>query len=204
MRIALFGSTGMVGSRIAQEALDRGHQVSGFARTTSAGAPEGVEQVVGDLADPSVVREAARNHDVIVSATGPSRTGESHDRWLDAVRTLLAHAGDTRILFVGGAGSLRLPDGTRLLDSPDFPEDYKPEATTGAEALRLFHETGDNADWTYLSPAPMIAPGERTGRYASALDEPAGESISAEDYAVAILDELETPQHRGRRFTVAN
>ena len=104
MKSALFGATGMVGSRIAAEATSRGHEVTSLSRSTG-----------GDLADPDVVREAAQAHDVLVSATGPSRTGEPHQPWLDAVSTLIDHAGESRVLFVGGAGSLLTPDGTRTL-----------------------------------------------------------------------------------------
>jgi putative NADH-flavin reductase len=192
MKIALFGATGMVGSRIAAEATARGHEVTALSRSTG-----------GDLADPDAVRTAAQAHDVVVSATGPSRTGESHDPWLAAVSTLIDHAGEARVLFVGGAGSLLTPAGTRLLDTDGFPEEYKAEATSGAAALDLFRAAPESLDWTFVSPAPVIAPGERTGSYATALDTPAGDFISAEDYAVALVDEIERPQHRRQRFTAA-
>lgn len=193
MKIAVFGATGMVGSRIASEATSRGHEVTSLSRSTGA-----------DMASADVVRAAAADHDVVVGATGPSRTGESHEPWLDSVDTLLANVGDTRVLFVGGAGSLQLPDGTRLLDSDGFPDEYKAEATTGAAALEKFRAAPESVDWTYLSPAPGILPGERTGRYATSLETPAGDFVSAEDYAVALVDEIEEPKHRRQRFTVAS
>jgi putative NADH-flavin reductase len=192
MKIALFGATGMVGSRFAAEATARGHEVTGLSRSTG-----------GDLADPAAVRDAAASHDVIVSATGPSRTGAPHQEWLDAVSTLIDNAGATRVLFVGGAGSLLTPDGTRLLDTDGFPDAYKAEATSGAAALELFRAAPDSLDWTFVSPAPVIAPGERTGSYATSLDTPAGDFISAEDYAVVLVDEIEQPRHRRERFTAA-
>ena len=192
MKIALFGATGMVGSRIAAEATARGHEVTALSRSTG-----------GDLADPDAVRAAAQAHDVLVSATGPSRTGESHEPWLAAVSTLIEQAEEARVLFVGGAGSLLTADGTRLLDTDGFPEEYKAEATSGAAALDLFRAAPESLDWTFVSPAPVIAPGERTGSYATALDTPAGDFISAEDYAVALVDEIEQPQHRRQRFTAA-
>ena len=192
MKIALFGATGMVGSRIAAEASARGHQVTTLSRATGA-----------DLADADAVRRAAADHDVVVSATGPSRTGDPHEPWLAAVSTLIANADDARVLFVGGAGSLLTPDGTRLLDTDGFPAEYLAEATTGAAALDLFRAAPESLDWTFLSPAPAIAPGERTGAYATALDTPAGDFITAEDYAVALVDEIEEPQHRRQRFTAA-
>ncbi|MDT0185596.1 NAD(P)H-binding protein [Microbacterium sp. ARD31] len=193
MKIAVFGATGMVGSRIAGEAEARGHEVTALSRSTGA-----------DMADAATVHEAAASHDVIVSATGPSRTGESHEPWLASVSTLIQNAGDARVLFVGGAGSLLTPDGTRLLDSEGFPEEYKAEASSGAAALELFRAAPDAVDWTFVSPSPVIAPGERTGSYATALDTPAGDFVSAEDYAAALVDEIEEPQHRRQRFTVAS
>jgi putative NADH-flavin reductase len=193
MKIALFGATGMVGSRIAAEATDRGHEVTALSRSTGA-----------DMADAAAVREAATGHDVVVSATGPSRTGEPHEPWLASVSTLIENAADARVLFVGGAGSLLTADGTRLLDTDGFPEAYKAEATSGAAALDLFRAAPEAVDWTFVSPSPVIAPGERTGSYATALDTPAGDFVSAEDYAAALVDEIEQPQHRRQRFTVAS
>jgi putative NADH-flavin reductase len=193
MKIALFGATGMVGSRIAAEATDRGHEVTVLSRSTGA-----------DMADAAAVREAASSHDVVVSATGPSRTGEPHEPWLASVSTLIENASDARVLFVGGAGSLLTPDGTRLLDTDGFPDAYKAEATSGAAALDLFRAAPEAVDWTFVSPSPVIAPGDRTGSYATAHDTPAGDFVSAEDYAVALVDEIERPQHRRQRFTVAS
>jgi putative NADH-flavin reductase len=202
MKIALFGASGMIGSRIAAEALSRGHQVTGYTRS-GAPLPEGADAAIGDLADETAVKEAATTHDVVVSATGPSRTGASHDTWLAAVQNLVDHVTGARVLFVGGAGSLRTPDGGRLLDSPGFPAEYLAEARAGAAALDIFLTAPEDLDWTFFSPAPVIAPGERTGSYTVSLDTPAGDSISAEDYAVALVDELERPAHRRQRFTAA-
>jgi putative NADH-flavin reductase len=203
MKIALFGASGMIGSRIATEALSRGHEVTGFTRS-GAQVPDGAVPATGDLSDATTVKEAAGSHDVIVSATGPSRTGGSHEPWLTAVQNLVDQAGDARVVFVGGAGSLLTPDGTRLVDSEGFPAEYLAESRAGAAALDTFRAAPAELDWTFFSPAPVIVPGERTGRYTLSLDTPAGDSISAEDYAVALLDELEQPQHRRQRFTAAN
>jgi putative NADH-flavin reductase len=117
--------------------------------------------------------------------------------------TAFSNAEGTRLLIVGGAGTLEI-DGVRLLDSPDFPEAYKAEATTAATALAAVKEAPETLDWTVLAPAPVIQPGERTGVYSTAKDTPAGNSISTQDYAVAMLDEIETPAHRRARFTAAN
>ena len=203
LRIALFGASGMIGSRIAAEAVARGHEVTGYTRRGGE-LPTGVTAATGDLADETTVKEAATTHDVVVSATGPSRTGESHEPWLAAVQNLVDHAIGARVLFVGGAGSLLTADGTRLLDSPGFPPEYAAEARAGAAALDAFRAAPDDLDWTFVSPSPVIAPGERTGSYVLGLDAPAGDSVSAEDYAVALVDELEQPRHRRQRFTVAS
>jgi putative NADH-flavin reductase len=108
----------------------------------------------------------------------------------------------TRIFVVGGAGSLVVGD-TLLKDTPDFPDAFKPSAKTMTEVLDVY-QASTGIDWTVLSPAPMIGPGERTGTYTVGTNSPVGENISQEDFAVAVLDELENPQHRGARFTVAN
>jgi putative NADH-flavin reductase len=203
MKIALFGASGMIGSRIAIEALSRGHEITGYTRS-GAQVPDGATAATGDLSEETTVKEAATVHDGIVSATGPSRTGGSHEPWLAAVQNLVDHATGARVVFVGGAGSLLTPDGTRLLDTEGFPPEYLAESRAGAAALDLFGAAPADLDWTFFSPAPVIGPGERTGQYTLGLDRPAGDSISAEDYAVALVDELERPQHRRQRFTAAN
>lgn len=201
MKIAIYGATGMVGSRVVAEALGRGHEVVGVTRTGGA-LPEGAQGVEGDAGDAEHAARIAADADLVVSAIGPSRTGGDRREYLAALRTLVENLGAARILVVGGAGSL-LVDGTRLVDLPDFPEIYRAEALIAAEALEYFAGLGDAADWTFVSPAPVIQPGERSGAYKLGLDSPAGEEISAEDFAVALLDEAERPGHRHRRFTVA-
>ena len=201
MRIAVYGASGMIGSRITAEALSRGHQVTALSR--SGTEVPGATSRTGALGDAGSVREVAAAHDVVVSATGPSRTGGDHEDWLDAIRTAVANVDTTRFAVVGGAGSLQA-DGVRLMDTAGFPPEYLAEATTGAAALALIREAPADVDWMYLSPAPEIAPGERSGDYQVATETPAGGSVSAEDYAVAFLDELENPRHRRERFTVAN
>jgi putative NADH-flavin reductase len=202
MRIAIYGGTGMVGSRIAAEAARRGHEVTAISRSGGNDA-DGIHSVTGSASSADQVAAVAGAHDVVVSAIGPSRTGGDHQEFLDAVRTLATNLDGTRLIVVGGASSLLLPDGSTLYDSPDFPEAYKAEALTGAKSLDYLRTT-EGVDWTYLSPAPEIAPGERTGHYLVGDDSVVGGFISAEDYAVALVDEIETPAHAGgRRFTVA-
>jgi putative NADH-flavin reductase len=187
---------------VVAEALSRGHEVVGISR--SGGEPQaGVRAVRGNAGDSELTTGIAGEVDVVVSAIGPSRTGGIMREYLDQLRNLAQTLGGTRIVVVGGAGSL-LVGGKPLLDHPDFPEIYHAEALIGAEALEYLRALGDDVDWTFLSPAPVIQPGERTGTYNLGEDSPAGDSISAEDYAVALLDEIEKPVHRRRRFTVAH
>ena len=201
MKIAIYGATGMIGSNVTKEAVDRGHQVTALSRTgTSLNGAFGTH---ADLSDLATFAEVAAAHDVIVIASGPSRTGEPHSIVIDAHKAIIDSAPDARILVVGGAGSLFIADGVRLKDAEGFPEMYKPEAETMTTILEAY-EASTGIDWTVISPAPMIAPGERTGAYTIALDNPAGESISSEDFAIAVVDEIEVPANIGRRFTVAS
>ncbi|GAA2097622.1 MULTISPECIES: NAD(P)-dependent oxidoreductase [Brevibacterium] len=201
MRIAVFGATGMIGSRIVAEGARRGHDVIALSRSGDD-VPGARAARRADMADAEDVAAAAADADVVISATGPSRTGRPHEDWLHAVECLVRRAVGTRLLVVGGAGTLEV-DGVRLLDAPDFPAAYHAEAVTQAEALSLLRGA-ERADWTVVSPAPEIGPGERAAEYASGADSPAGGRISAETFAVAILDEVERPAHAGERFTVAD
>lgn len=202
MKIAVYGATGMIGSRVATEAVSRGHEVTGITRSGGE-LPTGVVAAQGDAGDTAFTKRVAGDADVVVSAIGPSRTGGDRREFLAQLSNLVETLGDARLIVVGGAGSL-LVDGQRLVDQPGFPETYRAEALIGAEAHDYVRGLGDEVDWTFFSPAPVIAPGERTGSYKVGADSPAGDSISAEDYAVALLDEIEKPAHRRKRFTVAN
>jgi putative NADH-flavin reductase len=202
MRIAVYGATGMIGSRVAAEASSRGHEVTGISR--SGGEPTaGAALIQGDAGDPGLTKRIAGESDVIVSAIGPSRTGGDRREYLAQLRNLVDTLGNARLIVVGGAGSL-LVNGALLLDSPEFPGIYLDEALIGAESLGYLRGLGDDVDWTYLSPAPLIQPGERTGAYKTGTESPAGESISAEDYAIALIDEIDRPAYRRQRFTVAH
>jgi uncharacterized protein len=202
MRVAVYGASGMVGSRVAAEAARRGHEVVGVTRTGGE-LPAGVRSVRASANDVASAKDLAAETDVLVSAIGPSRTGGDHQDYLDAIDNLVAavRGTTTRVIVIGGAGSL-VVDGNRIVDGADFPAEYKPEAMTGAQALENLRATGDDVNWTFLSPAVVIAPGERTGVFRLGLDEPVGDFISAEDFAVALVDEIEKPAHERRRFTV--
>lgn len=201
MKMAIFGGTGMIGSRVVFEAAQRGHEVISISR--SKHLPEGpIKSVAMELNDTSNVVKLIESVDATVIAVPPDRSGGSHEPILQAHRDLIAAKPSGRLLIVGGAGSLEV-NGVRLKDTPDFPPVYYNEATTFSTILDLYREAED-INWTMLSPAPMISPGTRTGNYRVGTNSPIGDSISAEDFAAAILDELEKPSHIGMRFTVAN
>lgn len=200
MRITVIGATGMVGQRVVAEALSRGHEiVAGSRRGTPV---DGAEALTIDLSDTDVVIAQMAASDATVIAVPPARDGGSHEPTLAAHRALIEARPEGRLLVVGGAGALQVGD-TQLRNTPGFPAEYKPESDTFAAVLDLYR-AAEGLDWTMLAPAPVIAPGERTGRYTVELDVPAGDQVSAEDFAVALIDELERPAHRGERFTVAS
>ncbi|MBS0200022.1 MAG: NAD(P)H-binding protein [Proteobacteria bacterium] len=201
MKINVIGATGMVGSRVVAEAARRGHEVIAISRSGAA-VPGASRAESIDFGDTAKIVPAIDAADATVLATGPDRSGGSHDPYLNGHRDLIAAQPKHRVLVVGGAGSLEV-GGVQLKDLPEFPAAYHKEATTMGEMLAAY-QASQGLDWTVLSPAPMIAPGERSGSYRVGTDSPVGDSISAEDYAVAVVDELEKPAHRGRRFTVAN
>lgn len=200
MKIAVYGASGMVGSRVAAEAVERGHGVVGVTRSGGE-VPAGVRAIQASANDVGSAKELAGDNDVLVAAIGPSRNGGNHQDYLDAIDNLIAavRGSQTRVIVVGGAGSL-VVNGNRVVDGPDFPADYKGESLTVSQALENLRASEVN--WSMLSPAFVIAPGERTGTFRLGLDEPVGDHISAEDFAVALVDEIETPAHNQRRFTL--
>ncbi|MCW5249039.1 MULTISPECIES: NAD(P)-dependent oxidoreductase [unclassified Streptomyces] len=212
-KIALFGANGTIGSRVLDEALRRGHEVTAVVRDPAKltrSAP-GLTVVTGDVLDPAFVAEVARGQDVVVSAVGGG-DGPGHVATIrPAAESLVAGLrtlGDAapRLLLVGGAGSLRTPDGSQVWDAEGLPEFLLQIMHAHGDALD-FCRTVEDVRWTNLSPAGTIEPGERTGTYRTSLDdlvvtEDGGSRITAEDYAVALVDEIDRPQHIGERFTV--
>jgi putative NADH-flavin reductase len=194
MKIALFGATGKIGSRIAAEAKHRGHRVTA---------------VKTDILDSDGVAEAVRGHDAVVSAVGP-RQNAPPTILVDAARSLLDAMRKVRVrrlIICGGAGSLEVKPGLQLVDTPDFPEAWRPIANAHRAALAIYRRVND-LDWTYISPAAFISPGERSGIFRIGGDQllvdGKGESrISMEDFAVAVLDEIENPRNIRKRITVA-
>lgn len=198
--IALIGASGNVGSRILKELSDRGHRVSAIARHPEkiASLP-GVAAIEGDIENETGLGALLAGHDAVVSSVRFLDT--DFDRLVGAVRA----SGVKRFLVVGGAGSLEVAPGQRLVDQPDFPAQYKPEALRGTAFLDRLR-TMDDLDWTFLSPSALFVPGERTGTFRLGKDQllgtDSGSSISFEDYAIAMVDEIESPKHSRQRFTV--
>ncbi|MFE2423857.1 NAD(P)-dependent oxidoreductase [Streptomyces hokutonensis] len=212
-RIVVFGAAGKAGSRVVAEAAARGHEVTAVVRDLSrvGKLPADVRAVTGDVTDLDSVAGLAANADALVLAVGGPEAG----LYTDAVATVAAAVRDLgakgpRVVHMGGGASLLNEDGVRFFDAPGFPEEYKPYAVGQIQALDAYLRLGDEVTWTYLSPPPVhFAPGERTGRYRADLDHPvAGDDgqarISYEDYAVALVDEIENPRYLNRRFTVGN
>ena len=205
MKILVYGGTGRVGSAIVAEAAGRGHEViAASRRAPSTVEPAGVVWRQADATDAESVAKSATEVDVVVSALGPSREPDGDPfAFAGIVRGLAENVGATRLVAVGGAGSLLAAPGVRLVDTPDFPDIYRTEALASAEALEVLRAADASLDWTFVSPAPVIDAGERTGRYLVGADTPVGPFISFADYAVALVDEIERPAHRRTRWTVA-
>lgn len=201
MTIALIGASGFIGSRLLKELSERGHAVTAIARNPQKiAALPGVTPVAGDLFDAAGLAAVLKGHEVVISSVHYLATDP------DALLSAVKASGAARYVVVGGAGSLEVGPGVRLVDSPSFPPEYKAEALKGAEYLDRLKAEPD-LDWTYLSPSAEIFPGSRTGVFRLADDSvlfaaDGSSRISAEDYAVALVDEIETPKHRRARFTV--
>lgn len=211
MKLALIGATGFVGSAVLPELLARGHQVTVLARQPSKiEARPGLTAVQADVLDAAQVAQAVAGHDAVVSAYNAGwKNPDLHDEFLRGTRAVFAglkQAGVKRLLVVGGAGSLYVAPGVQLVDTPEFPAEWKQGALAAREALNLIRRE-DALEWTFLSPPVFLAPGERRGAFRVGGEEvlfdgdkPAG--ISVADLAVAIANEIEQPQHLRARFTV--
>jgi hypothetical protein len=201
MKVAVIGATGNIGSKIVIELLTRGHDVSGITRH-----PEQLQPNVkfaarrGDVNNEAELAELLAGHDAVISAV-KFQTMDPN-----ILIRAVKKAAVKRLLVVGGAGSLDVSPGVQLVDTPDFPKASKGEALAGREFLNILRGQRE-LDWTFLSPSALLAPGERTGKFRLGTDrllvDGKGESrISIEDYAGAMIDELESPRHSRRRFTV--
>jgi len=200
VKVALIGASGNAGSRILQELVSRGHEVLALARHPgNVSALTGVTVQAVDANDIAALIRALRGCDAVISAVKFTLAPPQH--LIEAVRG----AGVKRYLVVGGAGSLQVATGQLEMDSPKFPPHVRPEAQAGAAFLEMLRQS--DLDWTFLSPSRFFIPGERTGKFRLGRDQllvsaDGKSSISFEDYAMALVDELERPQHLKARFTV--
>lgn len=210
MKIAVFGASGMIGSSIVQEAIERDHTVTAIARDPSSieEAPPELVARKGNILNPDEVALLVSDHDAVISAFGPAGD-QPPESLIEAAHSLIAgldEAGVLRLVVVGGAGSLEVAPGVELMDTPDFPADWKAVATAHREALDVYR--GCDLEWSYASPAAFIEPGVRTGQFRMdgdqlLVDEKGESRISTEDFAIAILDEVSEGRFIGERFSVA-
>ena len=205
MKIAVYGATGAAGSQVVAEAVGRGHEVLALSRhEPAAPLPDGVTWRAADATDLVDVVSVVSGADVVVAAFGPSREpGADPSAFTAEFERFAGALGSTRVLVIGGAGSLQAEPGVRLVDTPDFPDSYKAEALAHAAVLDWLRGAGSAVEWAYLSPAPMLVEGERTGSYRTGTESPVGMQISYADLAIAVVDEAERREHVRERWTVA-
>lgn len=214
MNIALIGASGFIGSGLRNEALSRGHRVTALvAHPEKLAAGDGLTVIGTDVFDTRQLTEQLTGHDAVISAfSGHAQESQEeirsyYVRGVESILTAVKKAGVSRLLMVGGAGSLQTSSGVQVVDTPDFPAQWKGSALGARDVLARLREEPE-LDWTFLSPAAKIGPGERTGRFRLGsdqllVDESGNSRISVEDYAVAMIDELERPAHSRMRFCVA-
>lgn len=207
----IVGATGFTGTNIARELLSRGHEVVGLARHPEANKVSEVTVFEGSVTDEAALDAALDGVDTVILATrhGEIVPGAETSTIVAPLAEKLGTRG-IRLGVIGGAGSLFVSEGgPRLLDTPDFPDAYKGEATAALRSLEALQAT-TGTDWFYLSPAGMygsFAPGERRGTYREAVDtlvvdSEGKSSIGGEDLAIAVVDEIEQKKHHNRRFTI--
>jgi uncharacterized protein len=211
MKIALIGATGFVGSAILKEALDRGYEVTAMMRNPDKLTPHAkLLPKKGNVYNEDEVTRLVTGHDAVISAFNPGWSNpdiyNQQIRGTQAIINGVKKAGIKRLLFVGGAGSLEVKHGVQSVDLPGFPIEYKQGALATRETLSMLRKETD-LEWSFLSPSADVFPGQRTGKFRLGADQlltnAQGESrISVEDYAIAMIDEVEKPKHIRQRFTV--
>ena len=211
MKMAIIGANGKIGSRIAAEAISRGHQVTGLVRNPEGGiGNERITWIKTDALNTEGLAMALQGQDAVISAFGIDWHNPSTFPLFSLVaRSVIAaakKAGIKRVINVGGAGSLEVAPGVQLVDTPSFPDMWKQGANEQRKSLEIFRQEKE-LDWTFFSPAIMIEPGPRTGSFRLGKDNPVFDEkgisqISYDDYAVALIDELEKPRFIRQRFTI--
>lgn len=216
-KIVLIGASGYAGSAILREALNRGHEVTAVVRNPEkiTLTDANLTVVKADATNPATLAEIARGKDAIISAYNPGwanphmyeETLENYPKIVEGAK----QSGVGRLLIVGGAGTLFVKPGLRLVDSGVLPEAWLPGVKSLGEFFLNTLSKEQDIDWVFFSPAGNLGnlqPGTRTGKYRLGKDDllvdEKGESfISVEDYAVAMIDELEQESHHRERFTAA-
>ncbi|MDB5153355.1 MAG: UDP-glucose 4-epimerase [Mucilaginibacter sp.] len=212
MKIAIIGATGFVGSAVLSEALQRGHEVTAIARNVDkiTSKSEKLTAIAADVDDSVNLAGILTGHDAIVSAYNAGWTNPNlyHDfiKGAEAIQQAAKLSGVKRLLVVGGAGSLEIAPGIQLVDSPEFPAEYKAGSTAARDYLNILKKETE-LDWTFISPAIQLHPGKRTAVFRLGTDQPVFDEngkndISVEDLAVAIIDELENNRFIRKRFTL--
>jgi len=212
-RITVLGGTGYAGGNIVAVAAQRRHTVKSYSRKPPAQPVAGVDYRTGDVSDAATLADAFSQADVVVSALAPrGNMADGVVRQADAAAAKLAQAKGVRFGVIGGAGSLQVTaGGPTLAETPDFPNDYKSEAIEMTSVLDDLRASDPSLDWFFVSPAANFGawvPGEATGKFRVGgdvllVDDKGESNISGADLALAIVQEIETPQHRRARFTVS-
>jgi putative NADH-flavin reductase len=208
MKVALYGATGQSGSRILKELVSRGHKVIAIARNPASLTDRGPDVLVrkDDLSDPQSIAAAIDGADAVVSAYGPPR--DDVDALVGVTERLIEAVSQRpgiRLVVVGGAGGLNVAPGVTLLESGYMPEAFHPIVKAHIKTYNVLRASKIN--WTYFAPAAYFEPGQRTGKFRLGTDELIANAqqesrISMEDYAIALVDELEQPKHRRQRFSI--
>ncbi len=211
MKVAILGASGWIGSHLAAEAKMRGHEVVAVVRDPAKVTLKGVAVQQLDILNPeSSLKSVLEGVDAVIASIG-GRAAGNHEMVAKTAQRLLnelPQAGVARLLWVGGAGSLEVAPGVKLVTVPGFPEEYKGEALAQGEALEVFRASNSDVNWTFVSPAAEIFPGDKQGQYRVGGDQLLTDSegnsrISVADYAVALIDELEYAEHPCQRIGVA-
>lgn len=214
MKVAIIGATGFIGSKLVNEALNRGLEVTAIARKTENISAENINKVAVDVNNVNQLSEALKGHDAVISAFNAGWTNPNlYNDFLagsKSIQQAVKQAGVQRMIVVGGAGSLYANEEQQLVDTPDFPTEIKPGATAARDYLNILKEE-TTLDWAFFSPAiemhPEVTEG-RTGKYRLGKDQPVFDEnniskLSPEDVAVVLLDEVQEPKHHQERFTAA-
>lgn len=211
MKVAILGASGWIGSHLAAEAKMRGHEVVAVVRDPAKVTLKGVAVQQLDILNPeSSLKSVLEGVDAVIASIG-GRAAGNHEMVAKTAQRLLnelPQAGVARLLWVGGAGSLEVAPGVKLVTVPGFPEEYKGEALAQGEALEVFRASNSDVNWTFVSPAAEIFPGDKQGQYRVGGDQLLTDSegnsrISVADYAVALIDELEYAENPRQRIGVA-